>query len=140
MALKDLSLVSYNSNGFGAGKPEYVKHLLSKHDFVLIQEHWLQEGQFDVLNIQSSCVHAVSGMDTSDLLHGRGYGGLAILWGKNLSCPVSPIVTLSRRLCAVKISLDSLTLLLFNVYMPCDTLYDQTNLQDFESVPRLVFW
>ncbi len=38
-----LSFVTYNSTGFGPGKPEYVSDLLDKYDFVFLQEHWGSE-------------------------------------------------------------------------------------------------
>ena len=79
-----LKLATYNSTGFGPGKPEYVSKLIQQHDFVLLQEHWLYENQFHRIN-NIECTdkilsHNVSAMDSSVFHNGRGYGGCSILW------------------------------------------------------------
>ena len=37
-----------------------------------------------------------------------------------MKCIVSPVIMNSNRTCAVNITTQSMSLLLFNVYMPCD--------------------
>ena len=91
-----IKICSYNSHGLGAGRLDYIKRLCSSNDFVFIQEHWLLESQAstferDIDNISSHCI---SGMDSSNLLNGRPYGGSAVLWRRDLECEVLPIRTL----------------------------------------------
>lgn len=119
-----LSIVSYNSQSLGAGRVEYISELVTKHDFTFLQEHWLLNAQIPSIEskIPNVSVHGVSGMPDAELLHGRPYGGCAILWKKSLSCKVSPVLNSScKRYCAVKVELDDHVLLLVNVYMPCDS-------------------
>ena len=57
----------------------------SKHNFVLLQEHWLSKSQFHRIknipydNNVSSLSHDVSGIDNHAFLSGRGYNGCSIL-------------------------------------------------------------
>ena len=122
-----LKLVSYNSTGFGPGKPEYVAKLLESHDFVLLQEHWLRESQFHrIKNIPYSDAmvlsHDVSAIDDNVLTVGRGFGGVSIIWKNTLNAVVTPVTTLSnKRVCAAKVCTAAYEFILFNVYMPCDS-------------------
>lgn len=135
MTLTGLSFASYNSNGFGAGKPEYIGKLLADHDFVIIQEHWLLDGQLGRFNMLGSfCAHAISSVDSTTLLQGRGYGGCAILWNKQLNCQITPVELKSNRIAAVKLIIDKLPMLLFSVYMPCDTENDLANMEAYDAV------
>ena len=68
---------------------------------------------------------AVSGMDSSSHIQlGRPYGGVAIIWDKNINKYIQRIDTESKRVAAVLFTnairtncyLGSIT-----VYMPCDT-------------------
>ena len=58
-------------------------------------------------------------MDLDGIKPGRPYGGVAICYHTNLKCKVEPINTISKSICALKISIGQLNLLLVNVYMPC---------------------
>ena len=121
-----LTLSSYNSTGFGPGKPEYIADLVKLSDFVLLQEHWLRKSQFHrIKNIPCDkniniLSHDVSAIDDNIFINGRGYGGCSIIWKSTLNGKVMPIIMNSNRICAVQVSLQSVTVLIFNVYMPCD--------------------
>jgi hypothetical protein len=70
-----LKLASYNSTGFGPGKPECVLKLLHDHDFVFVQEHWLRESQFHrIKNIPfygaTVLSHAISAIDDNVFTQG----------------------------------------------------------------------
>ena len=71
--------------------------------------------------------HGISGMNDCELTSGRPYGGCSILWSDSLSCKVTPVTCDNNRLCLVRVCFDKYTLLLCNVYMPCDTDYDNGN-------------
>ena len=117
-----LRIISYNSNGMGAGRYEYINRLMRECNILLLQEHWLLDSQLDKLrlNINNVNVHAISGMEANELLVGRPYGGLAILWKCDLQCHIEPIYTKSKRLCAVMLKSAGLEVAIFNVYMPTE--------------------
>ena len=122
------TLHSYNSRGLGSGRMDYIAELLSKTDFLLIQEHWLLNENLGVFhNISNVSCHGVSAMDSSQVLVGRPHGGCSILWKSSLSCKVIPIDSSSPRFCAVLVQLLNLSLLIVNFYMPVDTRHDREN-------------
>ena len=55
-----------------------------------------------------------------------------------LTCQITPILLSSQRVCAVKILINGRNVMLFNVYMPCDTYYDESNLNDFNAVLDII--
>ena len=63
-------------------------------------------------------------MDLDGIKAGRPYGGVAICYHSNIKCKIEPIHTISKSICALKISLNQLCLLLVNVYMPCSDNID----------------
>ena len=128
-----LSFASYNCNGLGAGRIDYINKLLCNHNFVILQEHWLYESGFNTLQSQlyNASVYAISGMDQSKLSEGRPSGGCAIVWHSNSHVIIKPINTICKRICAATISTEDLTFLMLCVYMPCDGI---TNNVEFEAV------
>ena len=113
--ISQLRIISYNCRGWRSSSP-YVSDLLSSCDILLIQEN------FNVLNISDQFIYtAVSGMDSSNLLVGRPFGGCAIMYRKSLLACVKSIPTNSKCFCAVRlIDSNNSTILLINVYMPTD--------------------
>ena len=76
--ISQLRIISYNYRGWRSSSP-YVSDLLSSCDILLIQEHWLFQENFNVLNISDQFIYtAVSGMDSSNLLVGRSFGALDV--------------------------------------------------------------
>ena len=61
-------------------------------------------------------------MDSSEVRHGRPYGGCGILWRSDLLLEVTPIATISERICPVSVKIDSCIFLLCTVYIPCGTI------------------
>ena len=131
-----LSLATYNSHGSGTDRIEYMKGILQVTDILLIQEHWLLDSRFSSLedNISDVHVHGMSGMLESDIQSGRPFGGVAIIWKKNIKCKITPISLSSRRMCAIILTVNNFDNILFNVYMPCDTMYDQNNQSQYNEV------
>ena len=119
--ISQLRIISYNCRGWRGSSP-YVSDLLFSCDILLIQEHWLFRENFNVLNISDQFIYtAVSGMDSSNLLVGRPFGGCAIMYRKSLLACVKSIPTDSKRFCAVRlIDSSNSIILLINVYMPTD--------------------
>lgn len=137
-SLTSLVISSYNCHGFNTLKFDYITSLLSKCTFLLIQEHWLSDEQLNSLTCGSSNIAytGISGFDRSDVLAGRPYGGCAILWQANLCAHVSPLIINSRRVCAARLSLNSVKILIVNVYMPCEV--GDENIDEFVSVLTVI--
>jgi exonuclease III len=97
--------------------------------FCYFQEHWLSEGQLQLLGeIDANFLYAgVSGFDNSDVLTGRPYGGCAILWRSNLAAKINVISTNSKSMC-IRVSTDTIRLLIINVYMPYENAGDSTTI------------
>ena len=96
--------------------------MFSKCDFLLLQETWKREKEF-ITNFkkdfpESECI-AASQMDLDGIKAGRPYGGVAICYHANLKCKIVKIPSDSKSICALKISIDEISILLINVYMPC---------------------
>ena len=94
-------------------------------DIVLIQEHWLLPEHIGALNISQDFLSAgVSGMDNTELIFGRPYGGCGFLYRKSLAPFVTRIQCNSKRFCALSLALCGpcgnciLNTLLINVYLP----------------------
>ena len=96
--------------------------MFSKCDFLLLQETWKREKEF-ITNFkkdfpESECI-AASQMDLDGIKAGRPYGGVAICYHASLKCKIVKIPSDSKSICALKISIDEISILLINVYMPC---------------------
>ena len=116
-----VSLISFNCRGFNSTKKTYVNSLLSQCDILFLQEHWLSELQLSSFNCLSHYCHGVCGFSTSEVLHGRPYGGCAIFWRQGLCCDVELLDTGSRRVCAIRCAFRFGIFVFINVYMPCDS-------------------
>ena len=121
-----LRLVSYNCRGWRSGS-NYVKLLLQSCDLCFVQEHWLFREHLGSLNISNDFLSVgVSGMDSSEILVGRPFGGCGILYRKSLSPVIRRIFTSSQRLCAISLTLHNsldnspFAILFVCVYLPTD--------------------
>ena len=114
----------------------YLNDVVDKHDFTLIQEHWLNNTQSHIIgdNLKDINFACVSGMDDAAFVRGRPYGGCAIIWKNSLTCKIEPISCRNNRLCIVKVTIDDMCILICSLYMPCDTEYDQDNISIFNDV------
>ena len=127
--LSHLIVSSYNCRGFNYSKHTYIKSLLSKCHILFLQEHWLADAQLTLLGKLSAdfCFTGVSGFGNTEVLMGRPYGGCAILWQSSLLANVCPLSVVSNRVCAARVCLESVKLLLINVYMPFEDGNDKTD-------------
>jgi exonuclease III len=127
--LSHLIVSSYNCRGFNHSKHTYIESLLSKCHILLLQEHWLADAQLTLLGKISAefCFTGVSGFGNTEVLTGRPYGGCAILWQSSLLANVCPLSVVSNRVCAARVCLESVKLLLINVYMPFEDGNDKTD-------------
>jgi hypothetical protein len=126
-----LSIGTLNTHGSSMDRLTYVNKVMKSHDILMIQEHWLHTSQLHKLQseTQGVCLHGVSGMDDTSLVAGRPYGGVAIMWRKDIKWFVTPVDTKSKRICSIVVDLQCYKLLLIAVYMPVDD--GVTNLQEY---------
>ncbi|CAG2242256.1 unnamed protein product [Mytilus edulis] len=78
------------------------KELESKIDIFLLQEHWLYDCQLNLLQeLHSDFTGTGKAVDSNDPIQPlhmpRGYGGVAILWKKNLDKLVTTLPQLEMR-------------------------------------------
>ena len=131
-----LSVCSYNSQGSGAGRFEYLNELINKVDVILIQEHWLAENQFSLFskNLHNVNFHSVTPMPLSKANCGQPFAGCAIIWNSSLVASVTPITYQTKRVCAVKMKLGAHSILLCNVYMSTYQAVQGAYLQEIYDV------
>lgn len=121
-----LRIASFNMHGANNGAP-MLTDLLRTMDVVVVQEHWLRECNFLILNDinRNFDMFAVLAMNQDSIIMGRPYGGIAILWRK--SClPNVNVFTMHDSSRCMDISFMTSTGLyfIFNVYLPCLSMYD----------------
>ena len=120
-----LGIGSYNCQHFKEVTVDYMIEAITKCHFLFIQEHCLflsELSKFDKLG--SINYHGNSAMREDQPVHGHHHGGCAIIWRDDLDCKVDPLNLDNNRLCGVKVTFpNELTMLLLNVYMPCDERY-----------------
>ena len=79
-----IKFISYNCTGV-KNNIDYVNKLAGTADILFIQEHWLYSDDINFLsnlNVDSH-FHATCGMpDEKSIMHGRPFGGTAIIWKK----------------------------------------------------------
>jgi exonuclease III len=122
-----VNFMSFNCTGaIDDVKHDYIADILNVNDIdiAILQETWLSpERECLLSSIHSNYMYcAKSGMDSrSDILLGRPYGGVAILWKRSLAKSISKVNCSNKRICAASITLNcGYVLLLINLYMPCD--------------------
>ena len=134
-----IKICSFNCGGINRGG-HFISDLLKLQciDIVLLQETWLLNSNLlDLADIHDDYLFGgKSGVDsTSGILSGGPHGGVAILWNKSLSHQVEVIDIGNKRLFAIKIKLDTNeTLLIINVYMPCDNRSKSVVNEDYQTV------
>ena len=114
-----ITICSYNVKNYDLVKYKAVKSLFDKSSFLLLQETWLNEKEFirkfknDFPN--SECI-SVNKMDIDGIKAGRPYGGVGICYHSNIKCSVEKLSSNSKSICAIKIKIKKINMLLINVY------------------------
>lgn len=131
-----LTISSYNCKLFSDSKLLFIKKLLSSSDFVCIQEHGLYKTTLSNLcKIDENINYTgTSAMNEYAPLIGRPHGGCAIIWKSNIKCKVSEVSCTSKRLCAILLELDTFNIIIFCLYMPCDTKCQDANSDEYSDV------
>ena len=121
---KKINITTYNCKHFitDGDKFEFVKTLFQSSHFLLLQELWLYESEFDkLLTLGKHCdFTATTAMDESSHRLGRKYGGTAIVWDSTIKGSITRINFENNRLCGVLFTKENLCMLIINVYMPYD--------------------
>jgi hypothetical protein len=86
-----------------------IDKLLQSNDIILIQEHWLFQAQIHLFSeIHGKINYAGKGVDKYDPLlpvsMPRGYGGVAIIWRKDIDHIIRPLEDGSEKIQCVEIS------------------------------------
>ena len=102
-----LSVISYNCKGFNSSV-DYLRETIVNSDplFVCLQETWHLASNASVFAAISDnyMFYETSGVDCSqDIIMGRPYGGLAILYKRCIADKVKMVKTSNRRLCVLQI-------------------------------------
>ena len=135
-----LKVASYNCKNFNnIVTQSYIQKAFKECNILLLQEHWLLESQFSLLyksvDVCDVAFIAKSSMDQSVLLNGRPFGGSAIIWKTTMTNKVVPVETISNRLTCIKCFLDEENfILIFNVYMPCDSGRKDTKFLEYQDI------
>ena len=117
-----LKFASFNCKGLKYRNYMYINKLYNDHDIIFLQEHWLFPSEFKKINniIPEADFHFVSAMNDEDLLSGRPYGGVGVIFKKSKKFIFRPIVTQSKRICALECIINDNKFLFFSIYMPCN--------------------
>ena len=128
-----IKLASYNCKGFKYRNYPYINKLFNKCDIVLLQEHWLFQNEFCVINkiVPNAEYCFVSAMNDDVILNGRPYGGVGVLYRKKNNLSIKPIISQSKRICAFQCHFAEVKFIIFSVYMPCNA---SGNLEEFTDV------
>ena len=131
-----LHVASFNCRGYNIIKRNYIRSVISKVSVLFLQEVWLSDGQMkELANIDNHFLfNGRSGFDNSEVLTGRPYGGVAILWRSDMAAKITVIDTNSKRVCAVRMESDNFKLLFINVYMP----YENDDCSTTEFADQLI--
>lgn len=112
---------------------ESVRRICKTADIVALQETWLLPHDIPVLATVDEQFEYTgkSAVDTSaEILVGRPYGGVALLWRKGIFQSVSLVQCKSARLTAIKASLCDRSIMVFSVYMPTDNVENMSEFTD----------
>ncbi len=76
-----------------------------------------------------------SSIDENIPLHGRPYGGCAIIYKINIKGKIAKVICNPRHLCGVCLIINNnCTILILNAYMPCDNNMQDDNFATYMAV------
>ena len=116
-----IKVASYNCNSVRCHF-ENVRNILCDVDIIFLQELQLCKSDLLMLidlNNDFENISFVQDREAEGIIEGRPTKGVAILWRKNLSSFISPLI-IDDSMIAIIISNMKKKILLLNVYMPCD--------------------
>ena len=119
MVPPQLKIISFNCSGVSSKLP-IIRDLCEGNHIVLLQETWLMPHNLGILcNVHKDFdVYSISAVDCTQALVGRPYGGLSILWRKDLSNCCDIVSFDDARLLGLDINHSGNSLHILNVYLP----------------------
>ncbi|CAC5363524.1 unnamed protein product [Mytilus coruscus] len=119
---KNMKVLSFNCKNILTCGP-FFREMKEDVDIYLLQEHWLFDCQLNMLNeIHSKYIGIEKSVDTDDPLPQiqmpRGYGGVAILWRKELDPFISTLKAGNSRIQCIEIEGDP-NIIIVSLYLPC---------------------
>lgn len=126
----DCKLITFNCKSVKRSAT-CIRQLCDSADIIALQETWLLPHDISFLGTihENYEYTGKSAVDTSkELLRGRPYGGVAILWRKNVFNSIKIIECASARISAVRFEIENRFFIVFSVYMPTQCL---DNLPEF---------
>ena len=119
---RKISMVTYNCYS-AMNNSDTINSLGDKFDILFLQEHWLFQFEKHKLericpkfNVASKSVDEVNPI--CPIQKPRGYGGVAVLWRKELDHLVKPLLDGSERIQCLELQTEAGMLLLMSIYMP----------------------
>ena len=117
-----IRLKTLNVRGYLSAVP-YLRHLLKEADILCIYEHWLFDNRHYILSDISSThyvyARSSSACSSENFGQGRGQGGVAIFWRKDLAAVSVVSDIIHDRVCAIRLQTGNGTIVyIFSVYMP----------------------
>lgn len=118
-----IQLTTFNCKNIRTCGPILDK-MANSVDIILIQEHWLFKCQLNLLNeVNEKLMASGKSVDFYDPIPPiqipRGYGGVAILWNKNIDQLVNDLDFGNERIKCIELNTIN-PLLIVCVYMPCN--------------------
>lgn len=119
MAQNKLKFASFNCRGFNMSSEECVSELFKEVDILVLQEHWLHSTELSLFSSLAEDVLycSVSPMEIDQVVPGRPYGGVALLWHRRYKHAIFPVQTALYRMAAVSITTRSGIILVIAVYL-----------------------
>ena len=121
-----LRVLSFNCHGVSDKLP-IINDLCCEASVVLLQETWLLPHNLSTLNSVNAHfnVCSISAVDVGVNLVGRPYGGVSIMWRKDLDSSCTIIRYGDPRLLGLCLKLEDREILLINVYLPYFAEYNR---------------
>lgn len=118
-----MKILSWNIQGF---KTNYIwlQQLAESYDIILIQESWLFSFESELVEklfAQFKCVCVTSMPSHKNSCRGRPYGGTIIMLKRDYESAIKVINTSDPRLPYVILETNLGSMLIANMYMPCNT-------------------
>jgi len=134
-----MNILSFNCKNIKTSGP-FLEEVKKNADIILIQEHWLFEYELHLLNELHEQYTGVGKAIDSDLNKDinylkRGYGGVAILWSRNIDQYIKPKSEGNERIQCIEINIDK-PVLLISVYLPTKMKNRRGYKATFEEVER----
>ena len=120
--VQKFGVTSFNCKNINTSK-HAIEKLSKSSDFIFLQEHWLFDCQLPTLKgIHENLTGVGKAVDSDDpiapIQMPRGYGGVGILWKKDIDHLVTVLPDGGCRIQCVAVRAER-PLLLISIYMPC---------------------